>query len=123
MQMMTALIGDPRGMTTKLLSEMRAAFEIKRGRQANETRGFVFRELKQLAVDYGLDTRLPAREGVATTQFFTFVRAMNSMVVRRVYQAQPNPGQEVIRRLAPFHWSRSAILAALERTKERRKSS
>ena len=125
MQMMTALIGDPRGIATKLLSEMRAAFEIKRGRPANDTRAFFLKEVMQLAVDYGLDLRLPQHRDtreVGATPFFTFAQTMNFTVVTRVFETQPNPSQEVIRRLAPFRCSRVALLDALERTKEKRKN-
>ena len=125
MQMMTALIGDTRGIATKLLSEMRAAFEIKRGRPANDTRAFFLKEVMQIAVDYGLDLRLPQHRDtreVGATPFFTFAQTMRFMVVSRVFEAAPNPGAEVIRRVAPFRCSPVALLDALERTKEKRKS-
>ena len=125
MQMMTALIGDPRGMTAKLLSEMRAAFEVTRGRPANETRAFFLKELMQFAVNYGLDLRLPQHRDtreVGATPFFTFAQTMNFTVVTRVFETQPNPSQEVIHRLAPFRCSPVALLDALERVKKRRKS-
>jgi hypothetical protein len=109
----------------RTLVKARRAFKAERGRHADENRRFLLEEVTRLAVDYGLDLRLPQHRDErdsGVTPFFTFARAMIGAVITRVFERAPNPDKIVIRRLAPFRCSRVALLDALERAKERVKS-
>jgi hypothetical protein len=109
----------------RALVKARKAFKKEgRGRRPDDTRAFFLEEVKQIAIDYGMNMRLPQhRDEGGVTPFFAFTKAMISIVVVLVMERNHKPGKEVIRRLAPFRCSRTALLDALERLKRTKESS
>jgi hypothetical protein len=103
------------------LARAREFFPALRGRPADETREFFLEQLAKIAIDNGMELRLPQdrdpREG-GVTAFYTFVLAVIDIVLSRVLDtAGSDPA--VRRRAAAFRWSRIALLHALERVKEK----
>ena len=105
----------------RALVKARKAFKPGRGPRPKETREFFLDEVKQIAVEYGMDLRLPQhrdeRDGGVTT-FFSFARAMVNIVIAHVIERNPDIDKDELRRrrLAPFRLSPSALIDALERT-------
>jgi hypothetical protein len=107
----------------EILTEMRAAFAevVGRGRPRDETRSFLLEELAWLALDNGMELRLPQHRDErehGVTPFFTLVLAVIDIVCSRVYTGREPPAAAVRRRLAPFRCSRVALLDALERARQ-----
>ena len=99
----------------------RKAFKPGRGPRPKETREFFLDEVKHIAVEYGMDLRLPQHRDESdggVTPFFSFARAMVDIVIAHVLERHPNIDRDEVRRrrLAPFRLSRIALIDALERT-------
>ena len=109
----------------RALVKARKAFKPGRGPRPKETREFFLEEVKQIAVEYGMNTQLPQhhdkREG-GVTRFFSFTLAMVDILVARVMERCPDIDKDELRRrrLAPFTWSRVALLDKLEHLKRGR---
>ncbi len=116
-----AMVGVGKNLTN-LIAQARDTFEKPKGRPADETRRFFLEELVRIAIDNGMDVRLPQHRderNTAGTAFFVFVLGMIDVVVSRVYGASTAPPSEAVRRrLATFQCSRIALLDALERARE-----
>ena len=119
--LMLAIVGRARSLVD-VITWARDAFEKPKGRPADETRRTFVEELVRLAIDNGMDVRLPQHRderNIAGTAFFTFVLGMVDVVVSRVYGASTAPPSEAVRRrLATFQCSRIALLDALERARD-----
>lgn len=93
------------------------AFPIGRGRPADESRAFFLEEMTRIAIDNGLELRLPQdrdqREG-GVTAYFTFILAGIDIVLARTAGGDATSR----RRAARFKWSRIALLHALDRIKK-----
>jgi len=101
-------------------AEVPASFPVVRGRPPDETRSFFLEEVTRIAIDNGLEPRLPQHRDereTGVTPFFTLVLAVVDIVRGRVHGAEPL-NEVVRRRLAPFRCSRIAWLDALERARE-----
>ena len=104
-----------------LITRARDAFEKPEGRPADETRRFFLEELVRIAIDNGMDPRLPQHRDQRNTgtAFFMFVLAVVDIVAARTYGASSAPPSEAVRhRLAAFQCSRVALLDAAERARE-----
>jgi hypothetical protein len=102
------------------LTEALEAFPSQRGKPPDETRAFFFKELARVALDNGMELRLPhdqdQRQG-GVTPFFTFVLAAIDIVLTRVHDAR-SADRAVRHRAARFDWTRIAQLHALRRIVE-----